>query len=229
VGQPWDGVGQRDNSISDVGFGIADFRCKTNGKQIDKMARTSFTTASTTNFGDDLMKMLLGIAALFIVIVIGNTVIVAQENMKAPVAKKVPKVMNIHGYQITDNYAWLRDRSDKKDPEIIKYLEDNNAYTEQFMGKHQPFVDSLYKEMLGRIKQTDTSVPYEKNGWWYFNTTKEAEQYPRYFRSKTKDLKDPQLLLDQNEMAKGFKFFAIGDFSVSDDGNLLAYTTDTTG
>src|SRR3569833_555590 len=83
--------------------------------------------------------------------------------------------------------------------------------------------------MLGRIKQTDTRVPYEKGGWWYFNTTKEGEQYPRFFRSRTKDLKDPQLLLDQNELAKGFKFLAIGDISDSDDGNLLGYTTDTTG
>jgi oligopeptidase B len=175
-----------------------------------------------------MLRVLLYSAAAFIVIVIGNTVIVTQD-MKAPVAKKVPKVLKIHGYEVTDNYAWLRDRNDKKDPEIIKYLEDNNAYTTTFMGKHQPFVDALYKEMLGRIKQTDTSVPYTKGGWWYFNTTKEGEQYPRFFRSKTKDLKDPQLLLDQNEMAEGFKFFSIGDFSVSDDGNLLAYTTDTTG
>jgi oligopeptidase B len=183
------------------------------------------------------MKLLLCIAAFFIVIVIGNTVIVAQPAvkgvgnpvMKAPTAKKEPKTLKIHGYEIVDNYAWLRDRNKDKNPEIIKYLEENNAYTESFMGQHKGFVDDLYKEMLGRIKQTDTSVPYEKGGWWYFNTTKEGEQYPRYFRSRTKDLKDPQLLLDQNEMAKGFKFFSIGDFSVSDDGNLLAYTVDTTG
>src|SRR6476646_5666151 len=116
------------------------------------------------------MKVLLSIAVGLIVIVIGNTIIVAQGDMKPaamkpPVAKKVPKVLKIHGYEVTDNYAWLRDRNDKKDPEIIKYLEDNNAYTQQYMGKHQPFVDDLYKEMLARIKQTDTSVPYEKSGW----------------------------------------------------------------
>ncbi|MFL6373030.1 MAG: S9 family peptidase [Pyrinomonadaceae bacterium] len=183
-----------------------------------------------------MLRAFLYTAAGLIVIVIGNTVIVTQPDMKSsttpaamPVAKKVPHVLKIHGYEITDNYFWLRDRNDKKDPEVIKFLEDNNKYTESYMGQHQPFVDALYKEMLGRIKQTDTSVPYEKGGWWYFNTTKEGEQYPRYFRSKTKDLKDPQLLLDQNELAKGHKFFAIADLSVSDDGNLLAYTTDTTG
>jgi len=170
------------------------------------------------------------IAALFIVIVIGNTVIIiAQENMKAPVAKKVPKVLKIHGYEITDNYAWLRDRSDKKDPEIIKYLEDNNAYAKSFMGKHQPFVDSLYKEMLGRIKQDDTTVPYKFGDYWYFNRTEEGKQYPTYLRSRAKDGTGAEVLLDQNEMAKGYKFYAIGDFSPSDDGNLLAFTTDTTG
>jgi len=182
------------------------------------------------------MKLLLGIAALFIVIVIGNTVIVAQpsknsssEPMKPPIAKKMPKVLKIHGYEITDNYAWLRDRSDKKDPEVIKYLEDNNKYTETFMGQYQGFVDNLYKEMLGRIKQTDLSVPYNRGDYWYFNKTEEGKQYPTYLRSKAKDGVNPEVLLDQNEMAKGYKYFAFGDTEVSDDGNLLAYTTDTTG
>jgi len=183
-----------------------------------------------------MLRALLYTATALIVIVIGHTVITAQPDMKSsttpaamPVAKKVPHVLKIHGYEVTDNYFWLRDRNAQKGPEIIKFLEDNNAYTESYMGAHQPFVDSLYKEMLGRIKQTDESVPYEKGGWWYFNTIKKGEQYPRYFRSKSKDLSGPQLLLDQNEMAKGLKYFAIGNFSVSDDGNLLAYTTDNTG
>jgi oligopeptidase B len=176
------------------------------------------------------MKALLAIAFLFIVIVIGNTVIViAQENMKAPVAKKVPKVLKIHGYEITDNYAWLRDRSDKKNPEIIKYLEDNNKYTESFMGRHKGFVDGLYKEMLARIKQDDTTVPYEFGGWWYFTRTEEGKQYPTYLRSRAKDGAGADVLLDQNEMAKGYKYFAIGDFAPSDDGNMLAFATDTTG
>jgi oligopeptidase B len=175
------------------------------------------------------MKTLLCIAAVFIIIVIGNTVIVAQETMKPPVAKKEPKVLKIHGYEIVDNYAWLRDRNEKKDPAIIKYLEDENAYTESFMGKHKGFVDALYKEMLGRIKQTDLSVPYKYGDYWYFNKTEEGKQYPTYLRSKTKDGKDPEVLIDQNELAKGFKYFAISDFAPSDDGNYLAFATDTTG
>src|SRR3982750_506284 len=180
------------------------------------------------------MRVLLCIAVGLIVIVIGNTVIVAQGDMKPaaskpPVAKKDPKVLKIHGYAIVDNYAWLRDRNEKKNPEIIRYLEAENAYTEANMGKHKTFVDSLYKEMLGRIKQTDLSVPYHLGDHWYFNKTEEGKQYPVYLRSKMRDLKDAEVLLDQNEMAAGHKYFAIAAFEPSDDGNLLAFSTDTTG
>ncbi len=176
-----------------------------------------------------MIKGLLGIGTLFIVIVIGRIVIVAQTDMKPPVARKEPKILKIHGYEITDNYAWLRGDKDKLDPAIKTYLEDNNKYTESLMGKHQPFVDSLYKEMLGRIKQDDTTVPYKYGEYWYFTKTEEGKQYSTYLRSKNKDGKDAEVLLDQNEMAKGLKYFAIGEFDPSYDGNFLAFATDTTG
>ena len=150
---------------------------------------------------------------LFIVIVIGNIVIVAQD-MKPPIAKKVPKVLKIHGYEITDNYAWMRDREKDKDPAIIDHLNAENKYAESFMGQHQPLVDTLYKEMLGRIKQTDLSVPTQIGEYWYFNKTEEGKQYATYLRSKTRDGKDAQVLLDVNEMAKGFEYFGIGSFDV---------------
>lgn len=149
--------------------------------------------------------------------------------MKPPVAKKIPKVLNIHGYEIADDYAWLRDRNKDKDPAIIEYLTAENKYTESFMGKHQPLVDTLYKEMLGRIKQTDLSVPQRIGDFWYFTKTEEGKQYPVYLRSKTKDGANPEVLLDQNEMAKGYKYFAIGAFEISDDGSMLAFSTDVTG
>ncbi|MET0753595.1 MAG: S9 family peptidase [Pyrinomonadaceae bacterium] len=169
------------------------------------------------------------LAFAFIIIVIGNTVIVAQTDMKPPVAKKETKITKINGYELKDDYFWLRDRNEKKNPEIIKYLEDENAYTEAFMKPHAAFVDNLYKEMLGRIKQDDTSVPYRLGEYWYFNKTLEGKQYPVYLRSKTKDVKESEVLLDQNEMAKDYKYFSIGNFNVSDDGNILAFSTDTTG
>lgn len=176
-----------------------------------------------------MIRELLCVGTIFVGSVIGNTIIVAQTDMKPPVAKKEPKVLKIHGYEITDNYAWLRDRRDKKDPAVINYLTAENAYTESFMGPRKPFADDLYKEMLGRIKQTDLSVPYKLGNYWYFTKTEEGKQYPTYLRSRSKDGKDAEILLDQNEMATGFKFFAISDFSPSDDGSLLAFATDTTG
>ena len=176
-----------------------------------------------------MIRGLLSVAFLFIIIVIGKIVIVAQESMKPPVAKKEPRVLKIHGYEITDNYAWLRGDKDKLDPAIRTYLEDNNKYTESFMGRRQPFVDALYNEMLGRIKEDDTSVPYKFGEYWYFTKTEKGKQYPTYLRGRAKDGKDAEVLLDQNAMAKDFKFFAIGDFAPSDDGNFLAFATDTTG
>lgn len=158
-----------------------------------------------------------------------TTMSTAQEKIDPPVARKEPKVLKIHGYEITDNYAWMRDRNAKDNPEIIKHLTAENAYTESYMGKHKPFVDALYKEMLGRIKQTDVSVPYKLGDHWYFTKTEEGKQYPTYLRAKTKDGTGAEVLLDQNEMAKGFEYFSIGAFEPSDDGNMLAYSTDTTG
>jgi oligopeptidase B len=95
----------------------------------------------------------------------------------------------------------------KRIPEIIKYLEAENAYTEAHMGKHKKFVDALYDEMLGRIKQTDTSVPYRLGSYWYFTQTEEGKQYPTYLRSKDPAGKDGVVLLDQNAMAEGHEVF----------------------
>jgi len=153
----------------------------------------------------------------------------SQTSMKPPVAEKIPKTLKIHGYEIVDNYAWMRDRNEKKDQKVIDYLNAENAYTEHHMGKHQGLVDKLYGEMLGRIKQDDSSVPYKLGNYWYFTKTEEGKQYPVYLRSKTRDGKDPQVLIDQNDLAKGFEYFSIGYMAVSEDGNLLAYATDTTG
>lgn len=176
-----------------------------------------------------MREILCILAFIFIVIIIGDVVIVAQNDMKPPVAKKETKVTKINGYELKDDYFWMRDRNKDKNPEIIKYLEAENAYTDANMKPHQAFVDDLYKEMLGRIKQTDLSVPYKLGDYWYFTKTEEGMQYPVYLRGKEKDGKDARIVLDQNEMAKDHKYFAIGAFDVSDDGNFLAFSTDTTG
>lgn len=165
------------------------------------------------------MLLLLGISLMTL----------QQELPKPPVAKKEPKVLKIHGYELIDNYAWLRDRNETKRPEIIEYLQAENAYTEAYMKPYKELIETLYKEMLGRIKQTDISVPYKLGKYWYFTRTEEGKQYPIYMRSTHKDGQEAEVLLDQNEMAKNYKYFAIGIFKPSDDGNLLAFSTDTTG
>ena len=170
---------------------------------------------------------------LFIVIIIGNCVIVAQTDMKPPVAKKETKTTKINGYDLTDDYGWLRSSKDPKTkkvrPEVEEYLVAENAYTEAYMKPTEAFQKELYDEMLGRIKQTDLSVPYRKGDWWYYTKTVEGQQYPIYYRARKPNGDDEKLLLDLNEMAKGLKFLSIGSFDVSDDGNFLAFSTDTNG
>ena len=143
-----------------------------------------------------------------------------------PVAPRIDHTETRQGSTVTDNYFWLREKSN---PQTVKYLEAENAYTAAMTKPLIPFQEALYKEMLGRIKQTDLSVPYRDSGYFYYSRTEEGKQYPIRCRKKGSLDAPEEILLDQNEMAKGLKFLAIADFEVSDDGNLLAYTTDTTG
>lgn len=155
-----------------------------------------------------------------------------MNEIKPPVAKKEPKVLKIHGYEIVDNYAWIRSSKDDKGKvrkEVEDYLVAENAYTESVMGGTKDFQDALYKEMLSKIKQTDLSLPTKIGNYWYYSKTEEGKQYPIFARSTKEDKSDEQITLDQNEMAKGFGYFAIGAYNVSNDGNILAFSTDTTG
>jgi oligopeptidase B len=143
-----------------------------------------------------------------------------------PVAKRVPKVTEIHGYKLMDYYFWLRE---KANPEVIKYLADENAYTDEIMKPTNELQEKLYKEMLGRIKQTDNDVPYRYGDYFYYSRTEEGKQYPILCRKKGSMEAVEQIVIDMNEMAKGLKFLSLGAYSISDDGNLLAFSTDTTG
>ena len=147
-------------------------------------------------------------------------------NNSPPVAKKVPHVTQIHGYTMKDDYFWFRE---KKNPEVIKYLEEENAYTEEVMRPTKEFQDALYKEMLGHIKQTDLSVPSRIGDYYYYSRTEEGKQYPYQCRKKGSLDAREEVLLDLNKLAEGHSFLGLGGFRVSDDGNLLAYSTDTTG
>ena len=145
---------------------------------------------------------------------------------KPPVAKKVPQTLELHGDKRVDEYGWLRD---KKSPETISYLEAENAYAAELMKPHEEAVKSLYDEMLARIKQTDTNVPYRKGNYWYYTRTEAGKQYPIYARKKGTLEAAEEVLLDVNKLAEGQKFMSVGAFEPSDDGNLLAFSTDNTG
>ena len=144
---------------------------------------------------------------------------------KPPMAEKKTKTTNIHGETLVDDYFWLRE---KANPQVVAYLEAENAHTDAVMKHTEALQEKLYKEMVGHIKETDQSFPYRWENYFYYTRTEQGKQYPTYCRKAGLDGKE-EVILDQNELAKGFKFFSIGAFVVSDDGNLLAYSTDTTG
>src|SRR4051794_19400214 len=141
-------------------------------------------------------------------------------------AKKVPKSSTIHGDTRVDDYAWIRDKSN---PEVIAHLNSENAYADAMMAGTAPLQKALYDEMLGHIKQTDVQVPYRNHGWYYYSRTEAGKQYSIYARKKgTLDAAE-EITLDMNKLAEGEKFMSLGAYDPSDDGNLLAYSTDNNG
>ncbi len=162
----------------------------------------------------------------FAALLLGSITMKAQDLPKPPVAKIKPKVTKIHGYQETDNYFWLREKSN---PEVIEYLKAETAYADAMTADQKGFRDALYKEMLARIKETDVDVPYKKGAFYYYTRTIKGQQYPIFCR-KAKSMRGAEeITLDMNAMAKGKKFFNVGAYDISEGGRLLAFTTDETG
>ncbi len=151
---------------------------------------------------------------------------VKQQLPKPPVAKVVPKVDTLHGDICVDNYYWLRDKSN---PEVIKYLEDENSYTEAVTQHTEKFQQKLYEEMVGRIKETDLTVPVRNGDYYYYSRTEEGKQYRIYCRKKGSLDAEEEILLDINDLAKGHEFYALAASDPSPNHELLLYTVDTTG
>src|SRR5437879_2615102 len=146
--------------------------------------------------------------------------------IEPPVARREPVEHVLHGDRRVDHYAWLRH---KENPEVIAYLNAENAYTDAILKPTEPLQEKLYQEMLGRILQTDLSVPYRLRGYQYFTRTEEGKQYPLHYRKRDVEGAPEELLLDLNALAAGHSFLSLGAFAVSDDNSLLAYSLDTTG
>jgi oligopeptidase B len=144
-----------------------------------------------------------------------------------PVAAKVPHVTEIHGQKLIDEYHWMREKSD---PKVLAHLAAENAYTEAVMQPTKALQETLYREMLARIKEDDTEVPFRKDDWLYYTRFEKGKQYGIRCRKPLACAHAAeQITLDPNELARGKKFVSVRVHDVSDDGHLLAYTVDYTG
>ena len=143
-----------------------------------------------------------------------------------PIAKTVPKTDTLHGDVRVDDYAWLREKSS---PDVLAYLEAENAYTDSLTAPSAALQEALYQEMKGRIQETDLSVPYRYGGFFYYSRTEEGKQYPLQCRKPGSLEGEEQVTLDLNALAEGHSYLGLGAYGVSDDGHLLAYSTDVTG
>ena len=144
----------------------------------------------------------------------------------APVAKTLPEELEAHGEIRVDPYYWLRER---ENPEVISYLEAENAYTEAVMAHTTDLQETLFVEMRGRIKEDDASVPVRRGGYWYYTRFEEGGEYALYGRRKGSLDGPEELLLDGNAFAEGEDYFAVRGLSVSSGENILAFATDTVG
>ena len=159
----------------------------------------------------------------------------ADQMSDISVAEKVPYTLEAHGDTRIDNYYWMRlsdeqktaANPDEQTQKVLDYLNAENEYLEAMLGHTKEFQEKLFEEIKGRIKQEDESVPYFKNGYWYYTRFEEGQEYPVYCRKKGTLDADEEIMLNVNEMAAGYEYFNVGGLSVSPDNKLLAYSEDT--
>ncbi|AXK73439.1 S9 family peptidase [Lysobacter sp. TY2-98] len=159
------------------------------------------------------------------------------------VARKPHTVKAPFGAERSDEYYWLRDDT-RKNPEMLAYLNAENAYVDAMMHRLKPVEDRLYDEIVGRIKQDDSSVPFRHKGYWYYSRFEAGKDYPVHARRRdaagvtalsiqqandAADFKDEQVLLDVNALASGKDYYSVGVYEVSQDNRLLAYADDAVG
>lgn len=172
------------------------------------------------------MQMVVSLLARTLCCILAVAFVVDEAPVKTPVAPKQAHRTEFHGMTLEDPYFWMKD---KTNPEVIRYLEAENAYRESVTSHLAPFTETLYQEMLSHIRQTDLGVPVRERGYWYYSRTEEGRQYPLYCRRKGSMEAAEELLLDVNVLAEGQKFMSAAPAGVSDDGRLYAYLTDITG
>ena len=146
--------------------------------------------------------------------------------LKAPVAKKIAHVLEMHCHKRTDHYYWMRD-DERKHPEIIDHLNVENNYLKSMMVHTETFQEKLYSEMIGRLKKEDSSVPVRMRGYWYQAKFDKNHQYPVHVRRKDHDNAKEEILFDVNEMAKEYSYFNLGGYYISQDNKIAVFATDT--
>lgn len=142
-----------------------------------------------------------------------------------PVAERRAHVDTLNGDVRRDDYFWLKN---KQDTAVLGYLKAENAYADAMTAGTAALRDTLYREMLARVKETDLSVPYQKDGYWYYTRTAQGKAYPIYCRRRGTMTAPEEVILDQNARAAGKKFHGLGGFDVSPDGSTLLFLEDTT-
>lgn len=150
-------------------------------------------------------------------------------NVMAPVAAVYPHVRKTHGDAVQDDYYWMIDyfKKGEKSQEVIDYLEEENNYTNLMLQDTEDLQENLFHELKSRIKEKDESVPYYKNGYYYYSRTEEGKQYFKFCRKKGTLEGEEEVLLDVDQLAEGHAYYTAKGFSVSPDNRLLAFSVDT--
>lgn len=146
--------------------------------------------------------------------------------MNFPIPKKIPHTLSLHDHERIDNYFWMRER---ENPEVIDHLKAENKYTDSVLAPTKKLQEELYQEMKGRIKETDSSAPYFKNGYWYYTRFEEGKEHAIYCRKKNSLDGTEEQLIDENLEAEKHPYYEIVAYSVSKNNKILAFTEDISG
>ena len=141
-----------------------------------------------------------------------------------PRANKIEKILSKHGDDRLDEYYWLNKRDDE---EVIKYLNEENDYRNEYMKDYKPLEEEIFQEIKSRIKEDDSSVPYFENEYFYYTRYEKDKQYPIYCRKKGSLDSDEEILIDANLMSEGYEYFRVGTIEISPDNKTMAYSIDT--
>ncbi len=146
--------------------------------------------------------------------------------MKPPVARKIPTVLSHHGDTRIDNYYWLNQR---ENPEVINHIKKENSYCNFVLKSTKKLQEKLFLEMKGRMKEEESTAPYFKNGYWYYERYEKNREHPIYCRKKETVKSKEEIILDCNKLAKGFPYYELVGFAISIDNKWLAFAEDITG